>query len=143
MSDTFKRELLPGGAARLSKGRCAFLFEALKPRLLRVTIQGRDTGALGPAVFEEVRFHLGGEPLELFVDAREADGPTSEVSEAWTRFLNKEAPHFKRVSILAVSNFVHLTVSVAKLFSRTGELVQIYSDPGLFDAALERARKGS
>ena len=41
--------------------------------------------------------------------------------------------------ILAVSKFVHLTVSVAKLFSRTGELIQIYSDPRLFQAALDRA----
>jgi hypothetical protein len=65
---------------------------------------GRDTGEFGPAVFEEIRLHLDGpDPLELFVDATEADGPTSEVSDAWTRFLNKEAQHLKRVSILAVS----------------------------------------
>jgi hypothetical protein len=47
-----------------------------------VTISGRDTGEFGPAVFEEIRFHLGGpDSLELFVDATEADGPTSEVSD--------------------------------------------------------------
>lgn len=134
------RETLPDGSTRLSKGGCSFTYTLVAPRALRVDIRGRDTGQFGPAPLEEIRLHLGGPPLELFVDAREADGPTSEVSEAWTRFLNKEAPHLKRVSILAVSKFVHLTVSVAKLFSRTGDLVQVYSEPELFRSAIERSR---
>ena len=83
--------------------------------------------------------HPGGGPLELFLDASEAEGPTSDVSDAWTRFLNREAPHLKRVSVLAVAKFMHLTVSVANLFSRTGELVQVYSDPRLYREAPERA----
>lgn len=136
MAENPKRETLPDGAVRLEAARCSFTFRLVAPRLLRVDIRGRDRGQFGPAVFEEIRFHLGGEPLELFVDASEAEGPTTQVSDAWTRFLNREAPHLKRVSILAVSNFVHLAVSVAKLFSRTGELVQVYSDPALFRAAL-------
>ena len=134
------RETLPGGTTRLSKGGCSFTYTLVAPRALRVEIRGRDAGQFGPAPLEEIRLHLGGQPLELFVDASEAEGPTSEVSEAWTRFLNKEASHLKRVSILAVSKFVHLTVSVAKLFSRTGELVQVYSEPELFRAAVERSR---
>lgn len=135
------REELKGGGVRLSDARCSFTFRLAAPRVLKVDIQGRDRGQFGPAVFEEIRFHMGGEPLELFVDASRAEGPVLEVSEAWTRFLNREAPHLKRVSILAVSKFVHLTVSVAKLFSRTGELVQVYSDAELFKAALEKASR--
>lgn len=139
MPDALKRETTSDGAVRLEAGRCVFRYRLLAPRVLKVDIQGRDRGQFGPAVFEEIRFHMGGEPLELFVDASRAEGPTQEVSEAWTRFLNREAPHLKRVSILAVSNFVHLTVSVAKLFSRTGELVQVYSDSDLFKNAMEKA----
>jgi hypothetical protein len=143
VGDAIKRESLPDGSCRLSSRRCAFTFLRETPSVLKVTISGRDTGEFGPAVFEEIRLHLGGPaPMELFVDATEADGPTTEVSDAWTRFLNKEAQHLKRVSILAVSKFVHLTVSVAKLFSRTGELIQLYSDPKLFQAALDRATSG-
>jgi hypothetical protein len=141
MAEAPKRETTSDGAVRLEAGRCVFSYRLLAPRVLKVDIQGRDRGQFGPAVFEEIRFHMGGEPLELFVDASRADGPTQEVSEAWTRFLNREAPHLKRVSILAVSNFVHLTVSVAKLFSRTGELVQVYSNPDLFNTALEMASR--
>lgn len=140
MVEVIKREELEGGAVRLSSKRCRFTFQCSGPFALHVVIAGRDTGEFGAAVFNEIRFHLSGpKALELFVDATEAAGPKTEVSDAWTRFLNKEAPHLRRVSILAVSKFVHQTVAVAKLFSRTGDLIQIYSDPKLFQAALERA----
>ena len=82
------RETLPDGSTRLSKGRCTFTFTLVAPRALRVEIRGRDTGQFGPAPLEEIRLHLGGKPLELFVDASEADGPPPDVSEAWTRFMN-------------------------------------------------------
>lgn len=139
MSEPVKREELDG-AVRLSTKKCSFTFRRSGPSVLEVVIAGRDSGQFGASVFNEIRFHLGGpRGLELFVDARQAAGPSSDVSDAWTRFLAKEAPHLKRVSILAASKFVHLTVSVAKLFSRTGELIQIYSDPTLFEAARSRA----
>lgn len=140
MPETVKREELEGGAVRLSTKKCSFTFERLGTWALKITIAGRDGGEFGPTVFDEIRFHLSGpKALELFVDASEAKGPTTEVSDAWTRFLAREAPQLRRVSILAASKFVHLTVSVAKLFSRTGDLIQIYSDPALFRAVLERA----
>ena len=143
MPEATKRETLDDGSLRLSSPRCSFLFHRAAPSVLKVTITGRDTGQFGPSVFEEIRFHLGGaRRLELFVDASAAAGPTSDVSDAWTRFLGREAGHLTRVSILAASKFVHQTVSVAKLFSRTGELIQIYSDPAVFQAALERATGG-
>lgn len=141
MTEAVRREELQDGV-RLSAKKCAFTFQRLGPRVLKVTIVGRDTGQFGASVFNEIRFHLGGpKGLELFVDAGQAAGPTSNVSDAWTRFLAREAPLLKRVSLLAVSKFVHLTVSVAKLFSRTGDLIQIYSDPQLFQSALDRAAK--
>ncbi|HZE98133.1 MAG TPA: hypothetical protein VE981_13975 [Planctomycetota bacterium] len=139
MPEALQRQTLEGGTVRLATKRCSFIIQPVSPAVLKITIQGRDAGEFGPAVFNEIRFHLGSERVELFVDAAEAAGPTTAVSDAWTRFLNREAPHLKRVSILAVSKFVHLTVSVAKLFSRTGELIQVYSDPELFRAALSRA----
>ena len=143
MADAIKREELENGTVRLTSKRCSFTFERAGAFVLKVTIAGRDTGEFGATVFSEIRFHLSGpKALELFVDATQAAGPKTDVSDAWTRFLSKEAPHLKRVSILAASKFVHLTVSIAKLFSRTGELIQIYSDPGLFQAAFDRATGG-
>jgi len=141
MTDPVRREELQD-AVRLSTKKCTFTFQRLGPFVLKITIAGRDTGQFGASVFNEIRFHLSGpKALELFVDASQAAGPASPVSDAWTRFLAREAPQLKRVSLLAVSKFVHLTVSVAKLFSRTGDLIQIYSDPQLFQSALDRAAK--
>src|ERR1043165_1981358 len=108
MAENPNRVTLPGGTVRLSTGSCLFEFERFGRALLKITISGHDVGQLGPSVFEEIRQHFSGPSgLELFVDATDAEGATSEVSEAWTRFLNKEAPNLKRVSILAVSKFVH------------------------------------
>ena len=142
MPEAVKREELETGAIRLSTKKCSFTFDRIGGWTLQITITGRDSGQFGSAVFNEVRFHLSGpRALEIFVDARDAAGPPPAVSDAWTRFLSREAPHLRRVSILAGSKFVHQTVSVAKLFSRTGELIQIYSDPTVFAAALDRAIK--
>jgi hypothetical protein len=140
MTETMARTELDGGGIRLSARKCTFEIRRLADRVLQVTIVGRDSGQFGSAVFDEIRRHFfTNSPLELFVDASDAHGATTEVSDAWTRFLNKEAGSLKRVTILAVSKFVHLTVSVAKLFSRTGDLIQIYSDPSLFHSAIKRA----
>jgi hypothetical protein len=144
MSGNVERQPLGDGSTRLSAGRCAFTFRKEVAGVLHITISGRDVGQFGSSVFDEIRLHLeGSAPLEMFVDATDADGPSAEVSDAWTKFLNKEAPRLKRVTILAVSKFVHLTVSVAKLFSRTGELIQVYSDPKLFRSALARSTSPS
>ena len=135
------RSELPDGGLRFSAGRCRFDLLPLSPSALLIVIEGPDRGQLGGAVLDELRSRIRRpRHLELFVDAGGATAASAEVSEAWTRFLREEAGGLKRVSILAVTKFVHLTVSVAKLFSRTGDLVQIYSDPALFRAAVEAAR---
>jgi len=140
MPETPARTAMPDGTVLLTAGKCSFEFSRPAPSVLKIRIAGRDAGQFGPAVFDEVRLHFSGPAsLELFVDATEADGPIPDVSESWTRFFNREAPNLKRVSILAVSKFVHLTVSIAKLFSRTGELIQVCSNPKLFQDALAKA----
>ena len=139
-----ERTELPDGGLRFSAGRCRFDLLPLSASALLVAIEGPDRGQMGDAVLDELRARIRRpRHLELFVDASRATAAAVEVSEAWTRFLREEAAGLKRVSILAVTNFVHLTVSVAKLFSRTGDLIQIYSDPALFRAAVRGAAGGS
>ncbi|HYE98365.1 MAG TPA: hypothetical protein VEJ18_05605 [Planctomycetota bacterium] len=134
--------ILGDGSARLSDGGCTFTFERPRPGVLVVRIAGTDKGLLGTAPIDHVRQEIGrfGQ-LDLFIDARDAGVASLDVSDAWTAFFHANAGGLRRVSILAVSQFVHLTVSVAKLFSRTGELIQIYSDAALFEAALDAARR--
>lgn len=143
MSGTdIKREATTGGGLRLTAAGCAFAYERLRPGALLVTITGNDTGQFGTSTLDEIRLELlRHRPLELFVDAREALGPAVSVSEDWTQFFALNREHLRRVSVLVGSKVVHLTVAIAQHLSRTGELIQIYSDPETFNARVTAARQ--
>ena len=56
------------------------------------------------------------------------------MSDDWTHFFALNRDQLRRVSVLVGSKVVHLTVAIAQHLSRTGELIQIYSDPTTFSA---------
>jgi hypothetical protein len=133
-----KRELLAGGDVRLSAGDCTFLYHRPRPGVLQVTISGYDTGQFGTSTLDEINNAINREgAIELFVDAREAYGAAVSVSDEWTRFFSMNRENLKRVHILVGSKVVYLTVAIAQHLSRTGNLIQIYSDPDLFANKLE------
>jgi len=102
-----------------------------------VTISGHDTGQFGTTTLDEIRLEmLRNRPLELFVDAREAVGAAVSVSDEWTRFFSLNREYLKRVSILVGTKVVYLTIAIAQHLSRTGNLIQIYSDPETFEARM-------
>jgi hypothetical protein len=136
------RETTPAGGVRLSAAGCEFAYERLRPGALLVTISGNDAGQFGTSTLDEIRMELlRTRPLELFIDAREAVGPAVSVSEEWTYFFALNRAQLRRVSVLVGSKVVHLTVSIAQHLSRTGELIQIYSDPETFGARVSAARQ--
>lgn len=131
------RELLPGGMVRLTSGQATFEFTRPRPGRLLVTISGIDKGQFGPSTLDEITAALEREgSVELFIDARQAVGAAVSVSDEWTRFFSVQRTRLKRVHILAGSKAVKLTVAVAQHLSRTGDLIQIYSDPQVFDGRL-------
>ncbi len=139
MTQSVAREELPGGAIRLLDAACSFTFQRLRPGALLVTITGHDKGQFGTRSLDEVRLEmLRHRPLELFIDASNASGPAARVSEEWTRFFSLNREQLKRVSVLAGSKLVHLTVSIAQHLSRTGDLIQIHSDRESFARQLPR-----
>src|SRR3954464_15283451 len=127
----------------LSAGNCTFVFERPVAGVLIVTIRGFDKGELGDAPLKEIssEFRLG-RPLELFIDASAAIGAAKEVSDAWTRFFAERQNDLKHVHVLVGSKVVQLTMAIAQHLSRTGSLVQIYSDPEIFAARLRLPRAG-
>jgi len=134
---TVTRELLPGGVVRLSSDQATFEFARPKPGKLLVTIRGMDKGQFGPSTLDEITTALDREgSVELFIDARDAVGATASVSEEWTRFFSVQRTRLRRVHVLAGSKAVTLTVAIAQHLSRTGDLIQIYSDPQIFDGRL-------
>lgn len=136
-SPDVERTVLEDGTIRLAAKRCVFLFSRPGLGQILIRISGFDSGALGSAPFDELGALAGGETrVELFVDASDAAGASWEVSDKWTRFFRKSASALKRVHILAPSKFVHQTISVAKLFSRTGDLIQVYTAAEEFRARM-------
>ena len=134
---TISRELLPGGVVRLSAMGASFEFRRLRPGALLVTIAGVDNGQFGLATLDEITAALNREgSLELFVDARDAAGAAVSVSDEWTRFFTVQRPRLRHVHVLAGSRAIKLTVAIAQHLSRTGDLIQIYSDPQIFESRL-------
>ena len=131
------RDLLPGGVVRLSSGKATFEFARPRPGKLLITISGMDKGQFGPSTLDEITASLDREgALELFIDAREAVGAAVSVSDDWTRFFSVQRARLRRVHVLAGSKAVKLTVAIAQHLSRTGDLIQIYSDSQIFEDRL-------
>ena len=147
MTQGTNREVLPDGPVRMSSRDTAFEFARPKPNVLVVTITGYDKGALGTAPLDEIAavLRIAG-PVHLFIDARNAVGAAVRVSEDWTRFITRHQADLAHVHVLAGSKMVELTVAIARHLSRTDRLIQLYSDPSLFEAQLDtacRRRKSS
>jgi hypothetical protein len=134
------RELLADGSVRLTSGESAFKFTRPQARVLVVTVTGYDKGQLGTAPLDEIGSVLRvAAPLQLFVDARNAVGATVRVSQDWTSFFSRHRQDLAHVHVLAGSKMVELTVAIARHLSRTDSLIQIYSDPAIFEAQLAAA----
>jgi hypothetical protein len=132
---TVTREMRADGTVALKAGKCVFEFTRPAPGTLEVRIEGTDKGQFGTAALDEIALAIVRErPIELFVDASKASMPAVAVSQEWTRFFSLNRKDLKRVSVLVSSKSVELTVAIAQHLSRTGNLIQIYSDPSLFEA---------
>jgi hypothetical protein len=135
MSAVLSRDVQPDGSVVLRAGRCTFEYRRLRPHAVEVRIEGIDNGQFGTATLDELAVALVRErPLELFVDASAASMPAVAVSREWTHFFSLNQKDLRRVSILVSSKSVELTIAIAQHLSRTGRLIQIYSDAELYAA---------
>lgn len=138
-----ERETLQDGTLRLRVKDCALTYTRLRPGVLLVRIIGFDRGEMIREEFEELEAELTAHsPLALLVDLRGAEGATKVVSDAWTEWFRTRKPQLSEVHIVVMSKLLDVTVKVAKLFSRTGELIQVYSDASRFEAAAARLVPG-
>jgi hypothetical protein len=138
--DGVTRTVAATGELQLTAGSCTFAYQRLRPGALLVTITGHDTGQFGTSTLDEIRLELlRHRPLELFIDAREALGPAVSVSREWTHFFALNRDQLRRVNVLVGSKVVELTIAIAQHLSRTGNLIQIYSDPETFEDRVRAA----
>lgn len=137
---SFKRETLEDGSVRLSSERCSFTYHRPRPGVVFMRIVGNDKGEFGTAPMDELREDLSRySPIELFIEMDEITGANLPVQEAWTEWFSTWRRALKSVSILTRSKYMHVSVEIAKLFSRTGELIRVYLEPQPFEEALQRA----
>ena len=135
-----RRELVENGSVRLTSDQCTFLFEHPQPGVLLITIDGDDTGQFGNAALDEIaqEFSRFNAPVHVFVDARGAIGPSTGVMEKWTAWLAANKHKLTKLDVLVPekSKLLHLTVSIAKHLSRTGDLIGIHSELEEFSALI-------
>jgi hypothetical protein len=137
-SGAVQREVSADGEVTLTAGRCTFAFRRLAPDALLITIRGYDAGQFGASTLDEIRMELlRNRPIDVFVDARDAVGAAVGVSDEWTRFFALNREHLRRVRVLVGSPIVQLTVAIAQHLSRTGDLIEIHSEPATFAASLD------
>jgi hypothetical protein len=137
---------MPDGTVVLRGTRCAFFYQRPAPGVVLMRIVGSqlDTGDLGNLPMNELADDLARwAPVELFIDASEAAGAAVAVQEGWTEWFARNRSALKAVNMLVRGNYMHFTVEIVRLFSRTGELIRIYLDAKPFGEALRRAAPGT
>lgn len=108
------------------------------PGLVVLTLEGRDAGEFGEEPFQELAADMGGEPVELFIDARAAKAAGLDVSGRWAVWLGKHRGALSRVNLLTGTPFITLTADLVKTFSGLGELMRVYTNAADFDVELAR-----
>ncbi len=123
----------------IARGPCMVLTR-LGPGLVLMSASGHDKGDFGSRPFEWLESEMGRHGrIEIFVDMRELFNATQTVADGWSKWIGRHRSHIARMSLLVSSKYVQMTVEVAKLFSRTGELMRVYTDAPTFSDAISQA----
>jgi hypothetical protein len=122
---------------------CTMAISRPTERAIVIHIAGTDIGELGrrpfAAVDELLKLHT---PVELFIDARDARGPSVDVSAQWAAWLREHRERFEHVNMLTRSRFVQLTADFVQRFAELGDRMRIFTDASSFDAALGLQTRG-
>jgi hypothetical protein len=102
-----------------------------------LTITGHDVGEFGSVPMTELEKLLSDDnSIELYIDARDTQGASVEVSSEWALWLGANRARFKRICMLTGSRFVQLTAGFVRSFSGLEDVMRIYTDAQAFDEAL-------
>jgi hypothetical protein len=104
-----------------------------------IAITGRDVGEHGDAPLRALEDELRRGSYSLFVDARDTQGATIDVSNVWAQWLRAHRDHLHQIHMLTGSRFVQLTADFVRRFAELGDAMRIYTDGDAFDEALRAA----
>jgi len=121
---------------------CTLEISSPVEHVLCIYILGMDVGELRTAPFEALQgLHADRREIELLIDARDARGPSVDVSAQWAQWLAENKGRFRYVNMLTRSRFVQLTADFVQRFAELGAKMRIFTDPVAFDTALELASR--
>ena len=119
---------------------CNLAIERPRPGVAVVRISGRDLGEFGDVALRELEKEIAvHQQIELFIDARDAQSASIDVSSTWAIWLSKNRPAFKSITMLTGSRFVRLTADFVQRFAELSDLMYIYTDSALFETSLAKA----
>lgn len=119
---------------------CSISIYLASPMALVIRIEGQDAGELGDRPFEVLDQLLAkSDRPQLFVDARDARGPSVDVSAKWAKWLRDNQERYRMVNMLTRSKFVQLTADFVQRFAQLGERMRVYTEAAAFDTALSLA----
>ena len=111
--------------------------EAPAQGVVLLRISGRDVGEFGHEPIEAVERLLGEEPSAFFfVDARDTQGVSIDVSNAWAQWLLNNRDRLNRVHMLVGSQFIRITAEFVRRFAELESLMVIQTNATEFDRAL-------
>jgi hypothetical protein len=104
--------------------------------VLVVTISGRDVGELGDSPFAELDKQLAKGSFALFIDARNTQGASVDVSNLWARWLRNHRDDLIRIHMLTGTRFVQITADFVRRWADLGDTMVVYTEPSVFDEVL-------
>ena len=117
---------------------CELVIERPARGVVVLRISGHDVGEFGSAPMQELeRLLSDGEPLELFIDARNSEAVSLEVSAEWAQWLGRHRPRCAQIRMLSGSRFIQITADFVRRFADLGDTMRIYTDAAAFDRLLE------
>lgn len=119
---------------------CALTIRRPAPGVVIAIFKGMDVGEFGTRPFEELQKDLAtGQPLELFIDARDVPGASIDVSKDWAKWMQENRSQLHRLSILCSSPFVQMTARFIRGFTGFEERMRIYTEAATFESAIAAA----
>ena len=132
------------GEIRYEGVHCTLTILPFPPRVALLRIQGCDVGEFGDAPMKALQDSIReGEPMDLFIDARDVSGASIEVSGEWASWLSAHRIALRSVTMLTGSRFIYVTAEFVRRFANLGGLMRICTEPAVFDQALGDAMRAA
>ena len=116
---------------------CSLSIEQYPQNIVVLRIRGTDVGEFGQAPMHALTEWLTGKAsVEFFIDARDVRGASVEVSGEWAQWLSKHKKKLRSVTMLTGSRFIRITAEFVRRFSSLEGIMQICTEPEVFDKVL-------